>query len=178
MSPGALRTERLVIRPIEPRDAEALAAYRGMPEVCRYVPFEPQSADDVSRRIRETWNRDTADGGNRQFVVEVDRHVIGDVVLFWHGESRDVAEIGWMLHPGLGSRGFATEAARAVLAFGFWDLGIRRVTALLDERNVASARVAEKLGMRLEARHVEAAVFKGELSTELIYAIVAREFEA
>jgi RimJ/RimL family protein N-acetyltransferase len=175
---GVLRTERLVIRPIEARDAEALAAYRGLPEVCRYVPFEPQDVAAVERRIREQWNRDTPDGGNRQFVAELDGRVIGDIVLFWHGESRDVAEIGWMMNPDAGGRGFATEAARAVLAFGFRELGIRRVTALLDELNVASARVAEKLGMRLEARHVEATIFKGELSTELIYALLAREFEA
>jgi RimJ/RimL family protein N-acetyltransferase len=80
--------------------------------------------------------------------------------------------------PGAGGRGYATEAARAVLQLGFGDLGLHRIIARLDERNEPSARLARRIGMRQEARLVHNEVFKGEWSTELDFAMLAGEWAA
>ena len=86
------------------------------------------------------------------------------------------AEIGWTLAPEARGKGYATEAAEAVLELGFGELGFHRIEARLDALNFASATMCERLGMRLEARHVEKWHYKGQWATELVYAILADEW--
>jgi RimJ/RimL family protein N-acetyltransferase len=78
--------------------------------------------------------------------------------------------------PSFAGRGYATEAARAMLGLAFDGLGLHRVVARLDERNEGSAKVARRLGMRQEARLVHNEIFKGEWSTELGFALLAAEW--
>jgi len=80
--------------------------------------------------------------------------------------------------PALGGRGYATEAANAMLRLGFEELGLHRIVARIDERNAPSVRLARRLGMRQEARLVENEFFKGEWSTELDFAMLADEWYA
>jgi RimJ/RimL family protein N-acetyltransferase len=72
--------------------------------------------------------------------------------------------------------GFAPEASKAMLDFAFETLRLHRVVGRLEPRNAASARVLEKLGMRCEAHLVENEWVKGEWQSELVYAILAREW--
>ncbi|MGC9665997.1 GNAT family N-acetyltransferase [Planosporangium sp. 12N6] len=102
----------------------------------------------------------------------------GDRRLFWHSRVHAGGEIGYVLHPDFVGRGYATEAARALLSLGFDELGLHRVIARIDERNEASARVARRLGMRQEARLVHNELFTGEWSTELDFAMLADEWSA
>ena len=73
-------------------------------------------------------------------------------------------------------QGYATEAARALLALAFESYGLHRVFGRLEARNVASARVLERIGMRREAHLVENEWIKGEWQSELVYALLAREW--
>ena len=85
-------------------------------------------------------------------------------------------EIGFIFHPDHQGHGYATEAARALLAHAFDAYGLHRVYGRLEPRNVASARVLEKLGMRREALLIENEWVKGEWQSEAIYALLAREW--
>ena len=69
-------------------------------------------------------------------------------MLFWHSDSDLHAEVGYVLHPDHEGHGYATEGTRALLALCFEEAGAHRVTARLDERNTASARLLERLGFR------------------------------
>ena len=82
-------------------------------------------------------------------------------MLFWHSRLRAGGEIGYVFNPDFGGRGFATEAARAMLRLGFEELGLHRIVARVDERNESSARLARRLGMRQEARLVLQRVLQG-----------------
>ena len=104
--------------------------------------------------------------------------VVGDVVLFWHSAVDGHAEIGYVLHPDQYGRGFATEAGRALVDLAFAGLGAHRVTAHIDARNTPSVAVAGRLGLRLEATHVDGEWFKGEWTTSLVYALLRREWES
>jgi RimJ/RimL family protein N-acetyltransferase len=103
---------------------------------------------------------------------------VGDVVLELVSEEHRTGEIGYIVHPDHHGHGYATEAGRAVLRVAFEDLRLHRVTGRLDARNVASARVLEKLGMRREALLVENELVKGEWQSELVYAILDRQWPA
>jgi RimJ/RimL family protein N-acetyltransferase len=80
------------------------------------------------------------------------------------------------VHPAHQRKGYATEAARPLLDFGFGTGGWHRVVGRTEARNIASARVLEKLGMRREAHFVENEWVKGEWQSELVYAILADEW--
>lgn len=175
-------SRRLRLRPLTETDVGALVAYRSLPEVCRWVPFEPMDERSVRAKVRDEWSRRTlADGGDvLQLGVELrgSGELVGDVILSGVTSEHGSGEIGYVLHPGHAGRGYATEAAHRLLHVAFDDLALRRVTARVDAENVASARVASRLGMRQEAHLVENEWFKGRWADELDFAILEREWRA
>jgi RimJ/RimL family protein N-acetyltransferase len=177
-----VKTPRLLLRPLTGLDTDALLAYRGRPDVCRYVPFEPMDRAVITNRLATQWASTALTGEGQALTLGVERvangELVGDVILFWHSREHLGGEIGYVLNPAYAGRGYATEAAHAMLRLGFDDLGLHRIVARLDERNVASARVARRLGMRQEARLVDNEWFKGEWSTELDFAMLAGEWPA
>lgn len=110
--------------------------------------------------------------------VEHEGRVIGDVVIKAGQLADRQSEIGWAFNPDYHGRGLATEAARELLALAFDDLAMHRAWAQLDPRNVASARLCERLGMRLEGQFRHDIWFKGEWGDTSIYALLADEWRA
>jgi RimJ/RimL family protein N-acetyltransferase len=102
--------------------------------------------------------------------------VVGEVGLFWVSERDRTAEIGFIFDPRHQGKGFATEAARALVDWAFGTAVMHRVIGRTEARNIASTRVLEKLGLRLEANFVENEWVKGEWQSELVYAILDREW--
>jgi RimJ/RimL family protein N-acetyltransferase len=177
-----VRSERLLLRPVSPADVEAVVAYRSQPEVCRYVPFDPMDANDVRARLAGMWSRHTLDHEGEVLVLGAELaatgELIGDLLLRWISAEDECGELGYVFHPAYGGRGYAAEAAHAVLHLAFDDLRLHRVIARVDARNTASARLAARLGMRQEARLVENSRFTGEWSDELDFALLSREWRA
>jgi RimJ/RimL family protein N-acetyltransferase len=177
-----VRGERLLLRPLAVSDADALLAYRSREDVCRYVPFQTMSRDDIIERIAGQWARTelTDEGQSLTLGAQVGEtgELAGDVVLFWHSRVHAGGELGYVFNPALGGRGYATEAANVMLRLGFEGLGLHRIVARIDERNESSVRLARRLGMRQEARLVSNELFKGEWSTELDFAMLADEWYA
>ena len=175
-----IRTARLLLRPLTSTDTDALLAYRGRPDVCRYVPFEPMDRQVISDRLAAQWAVTALDDEGQSLTLGIEvpetGALAGDVILFWHSREHRSGEVGYILNPDFAGQGYATEAAHAVLRLGFEELGLHRITARLDERNEASAKVARRLGMRQEARLVNNELFKGEWSTELNFAMLAEEW--
>jgi len=177
-----LETSRLTLRPFVAGDFEAFHAIRSDAEVARYLYQEPlseaESRDLLNRKIDgAAW----ANEGDWLSVAVVEREsglTVGDVGLCWVSERDRTAEIGFTFDPRHQGKGFATEAARALVAWAFGPAGLHRVIGRLEARNRASARVLEKLGMRLEAHLVENEWVKGEWQSELVYAILDREWTA
>ena len=123
-----LHTERLLIRPLEPGDVDALHAYQSRPDVCRYVPYEPRSREVVAERLADPEKTRAALEEPGQVldlaIVRKDTGaVIGDVLLFWHSAEHRSGEVGYALHPDHAGHGYATEAAAAMLELGFDGLG-------------------------------------------------------
>jgi RimJ/RimL family protein N-acetyltransferase len=114
------------------------------------------------------------------FAVErrEDRQVIGDLILVFDSLEHAVAEIGWTLHPDFQGQGYATEAARTVIRLALDTIGFHRIKANLDPRNSASEALARRLGMRLEAHHIEDFWSKGEWTDSYIFALLEREWRA
>ncbi|MEV4256704.1 GNAT family N-acetyltransferase [Spirillospora sp. NPDC049652] len=176
-----IRTERLDLRPFRDEDLEALYVYQSLPEVARFLYWEPRSLEESRSFLREKkaaagWERE---GDWLALAVEWRERgeVIGEVNLQWSSRRDRTGEIGYIFNPAYHGKGFATEAARAVLRLAFEDAGLHRVVGRLDARNDASARVLERLGMRREALLVENEFVKGEWASELVFAMLRREWD-
>jgi RimJ/RimL family protein N-acetyltransferase len=176
-----IETDRLLLRAFEPGDLDALAALHGDTDLVRWVPWGPRSREEAAavldRKHRCTKLEEEGDGLGIAPVVKETGEMIGDLTLQYASSEHSAAELGYMLTPESQGRGYATEAGIALLRLAFDGLGFHRVTARLEARNAASAAVAVRLGMRLEARFVENEWIKGEWQSELVYAILAREWE-
>lgn len=178
-TPLRRRTERLVLRSFRHGDEDDVLAYRRRADVVRYLPVEPMDDAAVCAYIDERLTATTIAADNDRIIlaVEYDGRVIGDVVVGVGPLADRQAEIGWVFNPDYHGRGLATEAARELLAMAFGELRMHRVWAQLDPRNLASARVCERLGMRLEAHFREDFWFKGEWGDTSVYALLADEWQ-
>jgi len=175
-----LRTARLLLRPYQPDDVDAVYAYERLPETARYLENEPMSRAEakalVTRRIGSSTLAGVGEVLNLVIELARTRVLVGDCVLFWCGEGQ--AEVGYVLDPAHYGHGYATEAVGALLRLGFEDLGLHRIAARCDARNTASTRVMERAGMRREAHLVQSEFIKGKWTDELIYAILRSEWAA
>ena len=86
------------------------------------------------------------------------------------------ASLGYCMHPDYWGQGYMTEAAAALLKFGFEEMTWRRITSFCDPDNIGSWRVMEKIGMRREGHEREAKWFKGRWHDWLRYAILNHEW--
>lgn len=172
-----LATERLRLRPHNADDAEWLHELYSRPDVARYLLDEPWTAEVTHDKLTERLAKTDIDGetGALALVIEHDGVPIGDVALWLTDHEHRQGEIGWVLDPAHGGQGFASEAVRAVLALGFDHYKLHRVTAQMDARNSASAALARRVGLRLEAHHVQDWFSKGEWTDTLIFARLASE---
>jgi RimJ/RimL family protein N-acetyltransferase len=177
-----LQTERLELRPFAAGDFDAMLAMQSHAEVVRYLYWEPRPADEVREILQRKsgYTAMRAPGDNLSFAVTVRAtgEVVGDCGLQWHDNEHRQGEIGFIVHPDHQGRGYATEAARAVLRIGFEEVRLHRIVGRTEARNTASARVLERLGMRREAHLIENEWVKGEWQSELVYALLDREWGA
>ncbi|MEJ7794141.1 MAG: GNAT family N-acetyltransferase [Nocardioides sp.] len=169
-----IRTERLLLRRREPGDTADLHAIYSRDDVATYLLHEALTLAELEER----WARQASSGDEDAigFVVELDGRVVGQVALIFHGPLQ--GELAWTIHPDVGGRGIATEAARALLKVGFGHYGLHRVKAELDPRNTASMRLCERLGMRRESHRLSDFWSKGEWTDTYEYAVLASEWAA
>ncbi|HEX5433460.1 MAG TPA: GNAT family N-acetyltransferase [Candidatus Angelobacter sp.] len=146
-----LETERLLLREIEPTDTDALLQVLGDPIAMQYYPA-PFSRSDVEDWIRRNRARYRDCGfGLWAMLLKGLGEVMGDCGFFVRDVEGDFDfELGWHVRRDLWGRGYATEAARACIAYAFASSGAGRVIALIRPENLSSCRVAEKSGMSCE----------------------------
>ena len=175
-----VQTDRLLLRPFAATDFDALLAIQSRADVARYLYWDPRTAAEVREtldaKVRATAIVAEGDNLSLAAVLRESEELIGDCSLRWASAEHRQAEIGFVFHPDHHGYGYATEAAGALLALAFDDLKAHRVFGRLEARNTASARVLERLGMRKEAHLVENEHVKSEWQSELVYALLEREW--
>jgi RimJ/RimL family protein N-acetyltransferase len=172
-----LETERLVLRPYNDGDLENLHAIYSQPEVARWLYYEPTTLEESREKLaRKIVGCELTEDRGLSVAFELrDGTYVGDVVLFYASVEHKTVEVGFSVDPRHQGKGYATEAARALIGWAF-SQGFHRVVGRLEARNTGSARVLEKLGMRREALLVENEWVKGEWQSELVYAMLEREW--
>jgi len=175
-----LETPRLRLRPFIRGDVDAVYAYRSREDVARYLSDRAMSHDECADAIHSRAGQIALVGEGDKILLGMERksdgHLIGEVSLIWRNVADGQGEIGYVLNPDYHRNGYATEAAEALLAFGFLQVELHRIYARCHALNEPSWRLMERLGMRREAHLREHIRVKGHWDEELIYAILASEW--
>lgn len=148
-----LETKRLLLRHLELRDFDSLFALTSDPEMQRYIPEGALSYEETSELL--TWYLNGhprhPELGLWATVHKETGQFIGRCGLLpWTIDGRQEVEVAYMIAKRYWGQGLGTEAAQAILDYGFNNLGLSRLICLIDQENQASIRVAEKIGMSFE----------------------------
>lgn len=165
-SPLHLETERLILRPLRPEDLDEMATLLGDADALA-LWGDPLDRDGSLAWIERNMARYEADGfGRCAVVLRETGELVGDCGLVGTTvEGAPEVELGWIVRGSHQGRGIATEAAAGWRDYAFDMLGLDRIVSMVSERNPASRRVAEKLGMTVE----RTAIWGGE--PMLMYAL-------
>jgi RimJ/RimL family protein N-acetyltransferase len=173
------RTARLVARSFVRADAEPFAAYRADPEVARYQGWSDYTLERASAFVESLRGVPPGVPGEWfQIGLEsrADGVLVGDLALHVDREEPRLAEVGFTLAPDQQGKGFATEALTAYLDWLFAGFDLHRVFAVTDALNAPAAALLERVGFRREAHFVENVFFKGAWGSELLFAVLEREW--
>jgi RimJ/RimL family protein N-acetyltransferase len=175
-----IETERLILRDFVENDWQAVLAYQSDPLYLRYNSWTERSPETVQEFIG--WFMDQQFQKPRikyqlAILLKSTNQLIGNCGVRMDIANAVEANIGYELSSPHWNQGYATEAAHAIVDFGFSRFGVHRIWADCVADNVGSAHVLEKLGMQREGRLRENKFFKGRWWDTLIYAVLAAEWQ-
>jgi [ribosomal protein S5]-alanine N-acetyltransferase len=176
-----LETERLILRDFVTDDWQAVLEYQSNPLYLRYNNWTERTPEAVQEFVGWFLNHQGQEPRIKfqlAVVLKSNNQLIGNCGVRMDNKDAVEADIGYELDPKQWNHGYATEAARAIMDFGFGHFGVHRIWADCLADNVGSTHVLEKLGMNLEGRLRENKYFKGRWWDTLIYAILADEWAA
>ena len=176
-----LETERLILREFVRDDWTRVLEYQSDPLYLRYNPWTERTPEAVREFVGWFLTHQKQEPRIKYqlaVILKSNNQLIGNCGIRMEQANALKADIGYELDPQYWNRGYATEAARAIVDFGFRTFGLHPVWSWCVADNVGSAHVLEKLGMRLEGRMRENEYYKGRWWDTLMYAILADEWEA
>jgi ribosomal-protein-alanine N-acetyltransferase len=176
--PGALESERTIVRIVERSDCQAIFHVHSNNEVTRFLPYttwkDMSEADSWYERANANHAAETA----MQFVIieKQSRTVIGTCVLFRFEVASGRAEIGYSLGRDYWGSGYMRESLSILLDYGFEKLSLRRVEAEVDPRNASSGKLLLRLGFTKEGLLRQRWVMKGETKDTEFYGLLRHEW--
>jgi RimJ/RimL family protein N-acetyltransferase len=175
-----LETERLILRDFVEDDWQRVLEYQSDPLYLRYYEWTertPEAVQEFIGMFLDQPNQNPRTMFQLAVTLKSNKLLIGNCGVRMDKISDVEADIGYELDPKYWNHGYATEAAHAIVDFGFRHFGVHRIWASLVADNAGSAHVLEKLGMKLEGRFREKAYYKDRWWDTLIYAILSEEWK-
>jgi ribosomal-protein-alanine N-acetyltransferase len=168
-----LATERLLLRTFTSDDLEAVHAYAGDPEVCRFTDWGPNTPAQSRAFIDEMRAASALEQPDSMtWAVTAAGGVVGACSVTVTNHEHRRGAMGYVLARAYWGQGYATEAAAVVLRFAREDLGLERVEATCRPGNAASQRVLVKIGMQQEGLLRSHMLIRGRREDSLLFAVV------
>ena len=165
-------TDRLIIRPMQERDVYAIHEILSDEETMRYFVEGTYSID----KVKELYNRCNMSPKHFTVMLKNSYRIIGKIS-FHKWFMKDTYEIGWIFNKLATNQGYCTEAAKAVIEYGFKELNLHRIVATCQPENIASKRVCEKNKFSLEGNFKKCIHYKDNIWwDELFYAILKEDY--
>ena len=174
----AIRTDRLLLRDFSIADLPGYARVLAHPLSRRFYPEEDTHLNQVEDLLRlfVAWSQERPRLRYQLGVVLPPQEVIGSIGVRVTSESERQGSFGCELDPRYWGRGYAHEAALAVIGYGFRELDLHRIYAETLEENAAAISLAEKLGMQREGTLRESQWFKGRWWNTVIFSVLESEW--
>jgi len=175
-----LATDRLLLRDVGPNDADALFAILSDEEAMAFYGHPPhRSLDDTRALIAQIQARYARREGIRWGIaLKDDGRLIGSCNFHGFDDGFHRAETGYELQRAFWGQGVMAEAMAAILAYGFTELGLHRVEAVIDDANARSKGLLLKLGFGYEGTLRERYHSRGRFEDEYYYGLLAHEWMA
>ncbi len=174
-----IETERLLLRRLDTNDAEEVFALRGNPETMKYIPRPlAKSIEDALEHIAMIEDKIVNNTGiNWGITIKGNPKIIGIIGHYRIQPENHRAEIGYMSLPKFNGQGYITEAIKAVVAYGFDQMNLHSIEAIIDPDNNASERVLQKNGFIKEAHIKENELWNGKYWDTVIYSLLKRNWK-
>jgi RimJ/RimL family protein N-acetyltransferase len=178
-----INTEHLTLREFEETDFDTMLAYQSDPRYQRYYPhMTTEEREDLAGTLLRKFLEDQREQPRTKFqlaiVLRTNGRLIGNVGVRKASVNATEGNIGCELAPDYWNLGYATEAARAMLAFGFEQLGLHRISASTMAPNRGAWHVLEKLGMTREGELRETTLLADGWANSLVYGMLEQEWQA
>ena len=174
-----LETERLLLRRIDENDVEEVFALRGNPETMKYIPRPiVKTKEDALAHIAMIEDKILNNIGiNWGITIKGNSKIIGIIGHYRISAENHRAEMGYMSLPETFGNGFISEAIKAVVAYGFEQMNLHSIEAIIDPENIASERVLQKNGFVKEAHILENELWEGKFWDIVIYSLLRKNFK-
>ncbi|MGA3601909.1 GNAT family N-acetyltransferase [Lysinibacillus agricola] len=167
-----IKTKRLLIREFEVQDWQAVYEYTSDINVMKYIPEGVFNEEEARKFVSEN----SGDKAKHFPVILLNENIVIGHMVFHQYFGDHTYEIGWVLNPNYYNNGYASEAARAVLDYGFKEMKLHRIIATCQPENTPSYRVMEKIGMRREGYFKKCIPHGDEWWDEYYYAVLDEEW--
>lgn len=175
----SLSTQRLILKPAEPADLEDIHALHSLPETDEFNTLGIPRNVDETQQILQEWKNASEREQNPEYTFAIrDKKTnafVGLIALKCGNPKFRNGGVWYKLHVKHWGKGYATEALKRVLEFGFNDLKLHRIEAGCAVDNKGSARVLEKAGMFKEGRKRKVLPLKRGWSDNYEYAILEED---
>ncbi|MFS0782567.1 GNAT family N-acetyltransferase [Bacillus sp. 1P06AnD] len=165
--------ERIILRPVSLDDAEDMFEYTSDEETTRFIYGQHKDLNEAKSLIANYFVKEPI--GKYAIMLKDSNKMIGAIEFRVH-ESNKSGELGYTLNRHFWGKGYMTEAGNLILELAFHVLGLERVFAEYDVRNVASGKVLSRLGMKYEGILRRSRMVKGELTDSAHYSILKEEY--
>ena len=174
-----LETERLLLRRVAASDIQEIRELRGNPETMKFIPRPLVTTDEEAMEHFKMINEkiENNSGINWAITLKGNPKLIGIIGHYRIQPENHRCEIGYMILPQYNGQGIVTEAIKAVLEYGFDDLNMHSIEAVIDPENFASERVLIKNGFVKEAHILENELWDGKFWDTVIYSLLKRNFK-
>ncbi|MDN3677140.1 GNAT family N-acetyltransferase [Flavobacterium paronense] len=174
-----IETERLFLRRLDNTDAEEILALRGNPETMKYIPRPlAKTKEDALEHIALIEEKIVNNTGiNWGITIKGNSKIIGIIGHYRISTENHRAEIGYMSFPEHNGKGYMSEAIKAVIAYGFEQMDLHSIEAIIDPDNIASERVLQKNGFVKEAHILENELWEGKYWDTVIYSLLRRNWK-
>jgi [ribosomal protein S5]-alanine N-acetyltransferase len=174
-----IETERLLLRRLDVNDADEVLALRGNPEIMKYIPRPlAKSKEDALEHINMIEDKIVSNTGiNWGITIKGNPKIIGIIGHYKISPENHRAEIGYMSFPETNGKGYMSEAIKAVVEYGFEQMNLHSIEAIIDPGNAASERVLQKNGFVKEAHILENELWDGRFLDTVIYSLLKRNWK-
>ena len=172
-----LETERLILRRVDNNDYKEVLALRSNPETMKYIPrpLLKNNEDALAHIVMIESKIENNEGINWAITIKGNPQLIGVIGHYRIQPENYRAEIGYMILPEFNGQGIVTEAVKEAVKYGFDIMKLHSIEAVIDPKNLASAKVLEKNGFVKEAHLKENEFHEGRFYDSVIYSILNKK---